>query len=137
MKISAVIVCFCKFVMASPFLLIGLLFGVIGFGPEGPSTPIPIAEIAGYCLIVRALATAYPFSLIKRRGWANWLIVAISAIPLVHGLYYASTVGWPKTADMLGMTLCCWFFPILAAIDLFLSSILIAKDDKQRLMHTE
>lgn len=80
MKIIAIPVVVLKCLLASPFLLWGLFIGVIGLGPDD-AVPLS-ARIPGLCVFFGSLAAAYPFPLMKLQGWANWIIVAISALPL-------------------------------------------------------
>jgi len=128
LKIAAHIVVAIKLLMAAPCMPWGLLIGVIGLGPDGAVNLE--GRVEGLCVFFGAMAVAYPFSLILRRGPANYIIVILTALPLGLALYHVLIAGMSvnfrmeDASDLIGLVVVssiCILFPISALADYFLS----------------
>ena len=88
------IVMVAKFLPGIPCILWGTFIGILGLGPDGPVVPLDW-RLAGLCFFVGGAGVCYPFSVISRRGPANWLIVGCATAPLFA--WIIAMIKYPKS----------------------------------------
>jgi hypothetical protein len=112
-----------KFLVGFPYIVLGALMGLFGvaIGPEGGIPISFMGRLAGLGLIVSGVAVQYPFSLVPYRGRVNWIVVLLTAFPLLSVLigYLISRIsGIPDPWIMVFILL----LPVLSSIELLLSA---------------
>jgi hypothetical protein len=112
-----------KFIPGIPCILWGTCIGILGIGPEGF---VPLDwRLTGLCFFVGGAGVCYPFSLVSRKGPANWLIVGCTIAPLLAWIIaiikYPST--WAPTNDIGAIIPIAIMFllPLLSVTELLLT----------------
>jgi hypothetical protein len=121
MRIASSLLVTVKFLIATPLVLCGLVVSLMGqcFGPEGFVTVSLHFRLIGLGVLLGGLAVLYPFSLTRRRGFVDWLIVMLAALP----------AGIALGAGVIPMAVSSLLFPALALADLLLSGTLGTRSD--------
>jgi hypothetical protein len=82
-----------KFIPGIPCVLWGTFVGILGLGPDGF---VPLDwRLTGLCFFVGGAGVCYPFSLVSRKGPANWLIVGCTTAPLFA--WIIAIINYPKS----------------------------------------
>jgi hypothetical protein len=122
-----------KFLLGIPCVLWGMLIGVIGLGPDGP---VPLDwRLTGLCFLVGGAGVCYPFSVVARRGAANWLIVACTTPPFLARLI--AFINYPEAWTPIGDTAALIPFVIVVSLPLLSLAELVSSGKFREQCQTE
>lgn len=103
-----------KLLMAAPWLVAGAVFGVLGIEIDG----FDMDRLMGVSIFFGSIGLGYPFSLVPIKGFAKWIIVALSALPLCFVMLLFHTND--RAFWISGAVALAWI--ALASADLILST---------------